>query len=115
MEFGILGPLRMAARGRDLELPPMERTVLAALLLDANRVVPMSSLISALWDDAPPPSARTTTHGYIRRLRHRLPAGEDGERLVTRGHGYLLTVAEAANWTCTGHGLVARAAATAGD
>jgi DNA-binding SARP family transcriptional activator len=61
VEFGILGPLRMAARGRDLELPSKQRTVLAALLLNANRIVPMSSLISALWDDGPPPSARTAS------------------------------------------------------
>ena len=53
VEFGILGPLCMAARGRDLELPPMQRTVLAALLLDANRIVPMSRLISALWRSGP--------------------------------------------------------------
>jgi DNA-binding SARP family transcriptional activator/tetratricopeptide (TPR) repeat protein len=90
VEFGVLGPLQV--NGSDVVLPAKARAVLAALLLNANRVVPVSTLIDALWDDEPPPSARTTLQGYIKHLRRNVDL-QARERLVTRPSGYLITVA----------------------
>jgi DNA-binding SARP family transcriptional activator/Tfp pilus assembly protein PilF len=87
MEFGVLGPLQV--NGRDILLPAKQRVVLAVLLLRNNRIVPVEALVDALWDDAPPSSARTTLQGYIKQLRQNADAGAGG-RLVTRPPGYLM-------------------------
>lgn len=67
MEFGVLGPLQV--NGGDVALPAKQRVLLAALLLRANRVVPLEALVDALWGDAPPYTARTTLQGYVKQLR----------------------------------------------
>jgi hypothetical protein len=69
VDFGVLGPLRV--NGADVVLAAKQRIVLAVLLLHANRVVP----VNVLWDEAPPPSARATLHGYVKQLRHKGGAG----------------------------------------
>ncbi len=90
VEFGILGPLTVDTGGGAIRvLPPKQRILLASLLLHANRIVSVDTLIEAVWDGAPPPSSRVTVQGHIKRLRHLL--GSPGsERIVTRGPGYLL-------------------------
>ena len=91
MEFGVLGPLQV--NGGNASLAGKQRVVLATLLLRANGVVPVDALIDAMWDDAPPPSARTTLQGYVKQLRQN--AGlQIGGRVVTRPPGYLITVAD---------------------
>jgi DNA-binding SARP family transcriptional activator/tetratricopeptide (TPR) repeat protein len=91
VEFGVLGPLQV--NGGNAPLAGKQRVVLATLLLRANRVVPVDALIDAMWDDAPPPSARTTLQGYVKQLRQN--AGlQIGGRVVTRPPGYLITVAD---------------------
>jgi DNA-binding SARP family transcriptional activator/tetratricopeptide (TPR) repeat protein len=87
VEFGILGPLQV--NGVDVTLPAKQRIVLAVLLLNANRVTPVDALTDALWDDAPPASARTTMQGYIKQLRQNVVL-QVGERVVTRPPGYLI-------------------------
>lgn len=64
--------------------------MLAALLLRAGEVVSVEALAAALWDDDPPPSARNTIQGYVRRLRDAL--GPLSSRVVTRAPGYLVEV-----------------------
>ena len=94
MEFGVLGPLQVRSDGRPVQVgAPMQRALLAALLLHANQVVPAEKLIDYLWDQTPPPSARTTLQNYILRLRRLLPARPERAArplLVTRAPGYLL-------------------------
>jgi DNA-binding SARP family transcriptional activator len=94
MEFGVLGPLQVRSDGRPVPVgAPMQRALLAALLLHANQVVAAEQLIDYLWDQTPPPSARTTLQNYILRLRRLLPARPERaarELLVTRAPGYLL-------------------------
>jgi len=75
-----------------LELgPPRQRALLAALAVDAGRVVPQDALIERVWGDAPPRRARDSLYVYIARLR-RLLDGPGGGRqlLVRRSGGYLL-------------------------
>jgi DNA-binding SARP family transcriptional activator len=92
--FGILGPLEVFAGGHAVALGgPQQRGLLAVLLLDANRVVSRERLVSELWGDDPPATARSLLHGCVAGLRRVLPAGPDGPRLVTRSPGYELRVA----------------------
>ncbi|CAL9530876.1 hypothetical protein SUDANB15_04018 [Streptomyces sp. enrichment culture] len=70
---------------------PKLRVLLAALLLDAGRVVSVEALKDAMWGAAPPPSAQPSLHNHVARLRRLL---DDPERLVTVPTGYLLRVGE---------------------
>ncbi|MFF2205387.1 BTAD domain-containing putative transcriptional regulator [Streptomyces sp. NPDC058145] len=70
---------------------PKMRALLAALLLEAGRVVSTESLKDALWGGAPPVSARASLHNHVTRLRRLL---DDPERLRTVAPGYLLRVDE---------------------
>ncbi len=92
MEFGLLGPLlvRVNAIAKPVQ-PGKQRTVLAALLLDANRIVSVDELAEILWWSAPPPSAKVTIQNYVKRLRHAL--GEaGGARISTQPRGYRMSV-----------------------
>ena len=87
MEFRVLGPLEVTEEGRSQPLGgPKQRTVLAHLLLSANRLVAGEKLMDALWGEEPPPSARNTLQGYIKRLRKVVGA----ERIEHAAGGYLL-------------------------
>ena len=91
MEFGLLGPLMVRIDGVPVPVPQgKQRVLLAALLLNAGRVVSMDDLAEALWGTAPPPSARVTLQNYVRRLRKAL-GDEDGTRLCTHIRGYSMT------------------------
>jgi DNA-binding SARP family transcriptional activator len=89
MEFGLLGPLTVRAGGVPVLVPQgKQRTLLAALLLNAGQVVSLDNLEEALWDVSPP-SARVTVQNYVRRLRKAL--GDDSfARIVTHAHGYFI-------------------------
>ena len=89
VEFGVLGQLQI--NGSDVTLAGKPRIVLVALLLHANQIVSVDALVDALWDDAPPASARTTLQGYVKQLR-RLRAPVLAERIVTRSPGYRIRV-----------------------
>ncbi|MFE2970158.1 BTAD domain-containing putative transcriptional regulator [Streptomyces sp. NPDC059340] len=65
-----------------------QRIVLAALALADVRGVSSDNLLSAIWDEAPPRSARKTLHGYIARLRRLLGA----DSIRTRSGGYVLNL-----------------------
>src|SRR5215470_15961024 len=94
MEFCMLGPL--VVRSGETEIPVRrghQRALLAILLLEANRLVPVEAIIEALWGHAPPQSAAVAVRGYIRWLR--LALGQAGrERITTQPRGYLIRVAD---------------------
>lgn len=90
LRFGLLGPTQVFAGPRELDLgTTKQRTLLAALLLRPDRVVPLGELVTALWDGEPPRSAVANLRTYAARLRRRL--AEPG-RILTRHPGYLLRV-----------------------
>ena len=96
-EYRILGPIEVLRSGRPVPLAaPRQRALLAALLLEANRVVSVDRLTELLWGESPPAQARNTIQSLVLRLRRALtatgPTG-GGEVLVTRRPGYLLRVA----------------------
>ncbi|MEU3613160.1 BTAD domain-containing putative transcriptional regulator [Streptomyces sp. NPDC006872] len=68
---------------------PKVRVLLAALLLDAGRIVPVESLKEALWGGEPPASAQASLHNHVTRLRRLL---DDPERLRAVSPGYQLRV-----------------------
>ncbi len=92
MEFCLLGPLVVRNGGAVLRVQGgRQRAILAALLLDANRVVPVDDLAEVLWGSGPPPSARASIQNHVMRLRKAL--GDGGGPLIgTRPGGYVIRV-----------------------
>src|SRR5437868_12248307 len=89
MEFRILGPLEVTVDERALDLGGhKQRTLLALLLLEANRVVSSDRLIDALWEEEPPATAGKALQVHISQLRKLL--GKD--RVQTKAPGYVLRV-----------------------
>ncbi|MGW4956459.1 AfsR/SARP family transcriptional regulator [Nonomuraea sp. NPDC004186] len=87
LEYCLLGSIDACVGGRRLEIGPRKRRyVLAALLLDLNRPVPVERLVDAVWEGTPPDSARMTVQGHVYRLRRTLP----GVRLERDASGYVL-------------------------
>jgi WD40 repeat protein/DNA-binding SARP family transcriptional activator len=85
--FRVLGPLEVSGDEGTLPLAgPKQRTALALLILNANRVIPAERMIDALWGEEPPDAARGTLQTYISRLRSVLGA----DAIEGRGPGYLL-------------------------
>jgi DNA-binding SARP family transcriptional activator len=85
----LLGPLEMEHAGSPVALGgPMQRALLARLLLDANRTVAIERLVEDLWGEAAPASALKMVHIYVSKLRKELPDG----MLVTRAPGYALAI-----------------------
>jgi DNA-binding SARP family transcriptional activator len=86
----VLGPVRIGA-GATVPLGRRrERGLLALLLLEANRVVPVSRLYDLLWDTDPPPSARHALHNHVATIRaalRDLPA-----TVLSHGDAYELRV-----------------------
>src|SRR5213079_3779081 len=90
-EFRVLGPVEASVEGEPIALPAAKpRALLAALLLDRNRVVPVSRLIDDLWGEVPPETAMKALQGYVSQLRKAIGP----ERLLTRPPGYSLRVEE---------------------
>ena len=95
--FAILGGIEAEADGRRLLLGgPCEQKVLAVLLLDAGRTVPVSRLVDALWEDDPPVTARKQVRNAVSRLRKLLAPRGSPALIVTDGAGYRLPVADGA-------------------
>ncbi|OLZ64795.1 hypothetical protein AVW11_18225 [Streptomyces amritsarensis] len=104
MRFGILGPLEVTGAAapsdgrREHSYAPQAaklRVVLGTLLIRANEVVSVESLIDELWPDAPPRTATTTLQVYVSHLRKTLQSADPDngrEALATRRPGYLLRV-----------------------
>jgi DNA-binding SARP family transcriptional activator len=91
MNVAVLGPLRVTdASGAAIVLDrPKERTVLAALALDAGTTVPADRLIDAVWHGDAPRTAAKTLQNHVLRLRRTL--GPDP--ILTEPTGYRLAIA----------------------
>ncbi|RKT52868.1 AfsR/SARP family transcriptional regulator [Saccharothrix australiensis] len=76
MEFGLLGPVEAREGGRRVDLGhARQRAVLAVLLLEEGRPVPVDRIVDRVWGDRPPLRARETLYGYVSRLRSRVGVG----------------------------------------
>lgn len=86
----LLGEVTAEVRGRVVDLgPARQRCVVAALAVDAGRVVPADRVVDRVWGARVPPRGRATLHSYISRLR-RVLEGERGMAIVRRSGGYAL-------------------------
>ncbi|MGC4772621.1 BTAD domain-containing putative transcriptional regulator [Micromonospora sp. DT44] len=93
MRWSVLGPVQVTAGGCALPIDrPQQRAVLALLLLNADRLVPLGQVVSALWADDPPASARTQVQVCVSRIRAALREAGAADLLATQGGGYRLSV-----------------------
>ena len=94
MKFGILGPLEVTCGFEPQEFRgARQQTVIATLLLSANRLVTMDRLLEAMYGEDLPPTARSQGQISVSSLR-RLFASQSREPvIVTRAGGYAIRVA----------------------
>ncbi|MBQ1043512.1 MULTISPECIES: AfsR/SARP family transcriptional regulator [unclassified Micromonospora] len=94
--FRLLGPVEVGLDDRTVRVGgPRSQAMLAALLLEANRIVPVSRLMDAAWGGHPPASADVQVRNRVAAARRALrAAGLPGDVIATHGSGYLLTVAD---------------------
>ncbi|MFJ4633950.1 AfsR/SARP family transcriptional regulator [Streptomyces sp. NPDC088847] len=94
LRFMVLGPVR--AKLGDVDIPlgsPLQRTVLAVLLMRQGSTVDVAELVDALWGDNPPASATNSVRVYVYKLRRLLTQGGDPTlQIESVGSGYLLTL-----------------------
>ena len=85
MDFRILGPLEVSAGDGSLQIGGRrQRTVLAVLLLNANRTTSTDTIVDAVWGDEPPATARRSIQVYVSRLKKVF----GDERIVSIDPGY---------------------------
>ncbi|USX55361.1 tetratricopeptide repeat protein [Lentzea sp. HUAS12] len=89
LEFGLLGAVEVRDEGALVDVGHVrQRSVLAALLVEEGRPLPVDRLLDRVWGERAPLRARETLYGYVSRLRKLL--GLDIERSPA---GYRLAVA----------------------
>jgi DNA-binding SARP family transcriptional activator len=91
MGLRLLGPIELSSGDRSVNLGgARQRTVLAVLGLNVNRVVPVDQLIDAVWGVNPPSTARGQIQICISALRRLFDSVSRPEAISTRQPGYLL-------------------------
>ncbi|MFW2381947.1 MAG: BTAD domain-containing putative transcriptional regulator [Acidimicrobiales bacterium] len=94
MKVKVLGPVVLANESDLVDLGgPRQQRLLAALALNANRVVPSDQLVEIVFGDQPPAGARTTLRSYVARLRSSLRVTDCPDAIVTTSPGYVLRLA----------------------
>jgi DNA-binding SARP family transcriptional activator len=90
MHFRILGPIEVCVNGASYSMGKNRQlTVLAALLLNANRAIPVERLSDAIWGDNAPKTAAAQIQTCIWRLRQAFNlAGLPASLIKTIGPGY---------------------------
>src|SRR5262245_18407039 len=91
--FRLLGPVEANVGGRALDLgAARQRSVLAALLVEVNQLVPTRQLIDRVWGSHAPDRVRSTRYSYLSRLRGALA----GAAITRQSGGYMLVADPAA-------------------
>ncbi|WP_162908382.1 AfsR/SARP family transcriptional regulator [Allorhizocola rhizosphaerae] len=93
-EFLLLGPVEVRNdRGPVAIGGTRSRSVLAALLLEADRVVSIDQIVDAAWGDRPPSSARVQAQNRVSALRRILREAQPDRALITTsGSGYVIRI-----------------------
>jgi DNA-binding SARP family transcriptional activator len=87
IRFEVLGPLTCWAGDERIALGgTVQERVLAVLLFETGRVVPVSRLVEAAWEQEPPATSVHQVRKAVADLRKRLPGG--AEVIRTDGPGY---------------------------
>jgi DNA-binding SARP family transcriptional activator/tetratricopeptide (TPR) repeat protein len=93
VRFAILGSFECWADGNIVALRgPLQERLAVSLLLNRNRVVPVSRLVETIWEDGGPETAAHQVRKMTSDLRKRVP-GMAG-LLTTSGVGYRIKVPE---------------------
>ncbi|MDI5963348.1 AfsR/SARP family transcriptional regulator [Streptantibioticus silvisoli] len=89
--FRILGPLQLTGANGTVRIPPgRQEIILAALLLEVNRVVSTDYLVDLIWNDEPPDTARTQVQICVSRLRKLFSTAGVDAAITTRPPGYVV-------------------------
>jgi DNA-binding SARP family transcriptional activator len=127
MEFRVLGSVEVWLDDRTVDAGhARQRAVLAVLLLDAGRAVPVEVLIDRVWGEDPPRSVRNVLSGYVGRLKALIASAQDADgddrggreasvSLSRRAGGYLLRTGPGQLDLVRFRHLVAEAAAAGDD
>ncbi|MEU6264516.1 AfsR/SARP family transcriptional regulator [Saccharopolyspora shandongensis] len=92
MEFRVLGEIAVVVAGESVDIGhARQKSVLAALAVDANKPVSTDQLVDRVWGDDPPRRGRETLYSYLSRLRRAL-ADVEGMSLSARSGGYVLAI-----------------------
>ncbi|QFZ22452.1 AfsR/SARP family transcriptional regulator [Saccharothrix syringae] len=93
IRFNLLGQVEAWFGSRPIDLGHQrQRHVLAALLVDADRVVPAARLLERIWGEEVPVGAQGTLHSYLSRLRRLLAPVADSVRIERHPGGYAVRV-----------------------
>ncbi len=91
--FRVLGQLEVRRGGAVIPVrAAKQRTFLASLLAEPNRVVSVGTLMEQIWDERPPVQARGALHSYVMRLRRVIGTDDAPAPIVTHTDGYQITV-----------------------
>src|SRR3954464_9959105 len=95
LRFAVLGPVQAWRDGSEVDLgTPLQRSILAMLLLREGRAVTPTEMIDAVWGEDAPPRALGALRTYVSRLRTVLEPGRAArsrpELLTSVGRGYAL-------------------------
>ncbi|MFJ4435777.1 BTAD domain-containing putative transcriptional regulator [Streptomyces sp. NPDC088923] len=92
LAFRVLGAVSATVDGQPVPTGgARQRTVLALLLVNPGRTVPVDALVEAVWNGSPPATARTQIAIVVARLRKALKAaGVEEDVVVTASPGYVL-------------------------
>ncbi|ACZ91912.1 AfsR/SARP family transcriptional regulator [Streptosporangium roseum] len=121
LRFAVLGPVQAWRDGTELDLgTPLQRSILAMLLLRESRAVTPAEMIDAVWGEDAPPRALGALRTYVSRLRAVLEPGRSPrtrpELLISVGRGYALRLGGVLDLTLFDRGVQeAEAARRAGD
>lgn len=94
----MLGPLEVWHGERRMELgPPLQRALLALLVLRAGQIVAADTIVELLWEGRAPSKALSSVYAYVSGLRRALEpdrgGGEPWQVLTSGSSGYVLHVA----------------------
>ncbi|MFI0939354.1 BTAD domain-containing putative transcriptional regulator [Streptomyces sp. NPDC021020] len=93
IDFCVLGPLAVRCGQGTIDFHGnRQQVLLAALLLEANRVVTADRLVDAVWGHTPPVSARSQVRICVSQIRRKLAEYDGGGLVETHSGGYLIRV-----------------------
>ena len=116
LDLRVLGPLEVRMGGATVAVTASkERALLALLVANHGRTLPVGQLAEDLWEGSPPESASAALRVHISRLRRTLAASGIEGILVTRPPGYLLDVPPESLDTVRFEALVTRGRSASAD